>query len=212
METTEKKEGITEFVENVVTIKRVAKVTKGGRKFKISAWIVVGDTNGRVGVGHGKAHETPDAIKKGVKRARKELHKVPIVNGTLPHEVIGRMGAAKVILRPAAPGTGVIASQPVRAVLEAAGYQNALTKSLGSNNPVNLLKATLLGLLQLMDPEKVAKVRGVRFESISRRSRSGKEKEEIKDNADKKSDRETQKSQEDSPGAGAEEDRQLESA
>jgi len=212
METVERKEGVTEFVENVVTIKRVAKVTKGGRKFKISAWIVVGDQNGRVGIGHGKAHETPDAIKKGVKHARKELHRVPIVNGTLPHEVIGKMGAAKVILKPAAPGTGIIASQPVRAVLEAAGYQNALTKSLGSNNPVNLLKATLHGLIQLMDPEKIAKVRGVPVESLSRRLRRAEEKEEAKDNSDKKPDRETQESQEDSPGPGTEEDRGLEGA
>lgn len=207
-----REEGVTEFVENVVTIKRVAKVTKGGRKFKISAWIVVGDQKGRVGIGHGKAHETPDAIKKGVKHARKELHRVPIVNGTLPHEVIGKMGAAKVILKPAAPGTGIIASQPVRAVLEAAGYQNALTKSLGSNNPVNLLKATLNGLLQLMDPEKVARIRGVPLSSLSRRfaSASKKEEEKAEDNTDKEQDRQTQEGQEDSRGPGSQEDRGLE--
>lgn len=203
----DKTEGVTEFVENVVTIKRVAKVTKGGRKFKISAWIVVGDGMGRVGVGHGKAHETPDAIKKGVKHARRELHQVPIVNGTLPHEVIGKMGAAKVILKPAAPGTGIIASQPVRAVLEAAGYQNALTKSLGSNNPVNLLKATMRGLLQLKDPERIAKIRGMTVEEISRRFKVGKKAE---DNSSEESNRETQEGEKDPHGLGAEEDRGLE--
>jgi small subunit ribosomal protein S5 len=198
-----KEEGVTEFIESVVTLKRVAKVTKGGRKFKISAWIVVGDGNGRVGIGHGKAHETPDAIKKGVKQARKSLKKVPIVKGTLPHEVVGKMGAAKVILKPAAPGTGIIASQPVRAVLEAAGYQNALTKSLGSNNPINLLKATMNGLLQLKDPEKVAKMRGISLERVLRRFMY----EKAESYPDKEPDREAQEGEADSQSSGPEEDR-----
>lgn len=119
-------EGVTELIESVVTIKRVAKVTKGGRTFRISAWVVVGDGQGTVGIGHGKAHETPDAIQKAVKRAKKSLKKVVIINGTLPHEVIGKMGASKVLLKPAAPGTGIIAPQPVRAILEAAGTKTLL--------------------------------------------------------------------------------------
>ncbi|MCD6382491.1 MAG: 30S ribosomal protein S5 [Candidatus Hydrothermae bacterium] len=165
-----RKEGVTELIETVVTIKRVAKVTKGGRNFKLSAWVVVGDGNGRVGIGHGKASETPDAIQKATKRARKSMVKVVITgSGTLPHDVIGEMGASRVLLKPAAPGTGIIAPQPVRAVLEAAGYKDVLTKSLGSHNAVNLLKATLNGLLQLKDPEKVAKERGIPISVIQRR-------------------------------------------
>ncbi len=165
-------DAVTEFVETVVTIKRVSKTTKGGRKFKLSAWVVVGDGKGTVGIGHGKAAETPDAIRKATQNAYKNLKKVPILKGTLPHDVIGRVGATKVLLKPAAPGTGIIACQPVRAVLEAAGYENALTKSLGANNTVNLLKATLDGLLKLKDPETVARMRGVPVERLIRRFRS----------------------------------------
>jgi len=168
-EVEEKIEGITELIENVVTIKRVSKVTKGGKKFKISVWVVTGDGKGKVGIGHGKALETPDAIQKALKKARKSMVKVPILNGTLPHEVLGKMGAAKVLLKPAAPGTGIIACQPVRAVLEAAGYQNALTKSLGSNNPVNVLKATINGLSMLKSPEKVANDRNKDPKTLIRR-------------------------------------------
>ncbi|RKZ01668.1 MAG: 30S ribosomal protein S5 [Candidatus Hydrothermota bacterium] len=171
-------EGVSELIETVVTIKRVTKVTKGGRRFRLSAWVVVGDGKGRVGIGHGKAAETPDAIRKATQRARKNMVEVVIVNGTLPHEVIGEMGASRVLLKPAAPGTGVIASQPVRAILEAAGYRNALTKSLGSNNPVNLLKATLNGLIKLKDPRKVAKVRGLPLSAVMRRYGRGKETQE----------------------------------
>lgn len=165
-----RREGVSELIETVVTIKRVAKVTKGGRNFKLSVWVVVGDGNGRVGIGHGKAAETPDAIQKATKRARKNMVKVVVTGaGTLPHDIIGEMGASKVLLKPAAPGTGIIAPQPVRAVLEAAGYKDVLTKSLGSNNPVNLLKATLNGLMKLKDPEKVARNRGLPLSVIQRR-------------------------------------------
>jgi small subunit ribosomal protein S5 len=185
-------EGVTELIESVVTIKRVAKVTKGGRTFRISAWVVVGDGQGTVGIGHGKAHETPDAIQKAVKKAKKNLKKVVIINGTLPHEVIGKMGASKVLLKPAAPGTGIIAPQPVRAILEAAGYQNALTKSLGSNNPVNMLKATMKALLSLKDPQKVAKVRGKELSLLMRRYGS----EKIEDKTGEKPDREAKEGEE----------------
>ena len=185
-------EGVTELIESVVTIKRVAKVTKGGRTFRISAWVVVGDGQGTVGIGHGKAHETPDAIQKAVKRAKKSLKKVVIINGTLPHEVIGKMGASKVLLKPAAPGTGIIAPQPVRAILEAAGYQNALTKSLGSNNPVNMMKATMKALVSLKDPAKVARIRGKDISVLMRRY--GREK--IENKTGEEPNRETQKSEE----------------
>jgi len=184
-------EGVTELVESVVTIKRVAKVTKGGRTFRISAWVVVGDGQGTVGIGHGKAHETPDAIQKAVKRARKSLKKVVIINGTLPHEAIGKMGASKVLLKPAAPGTGIIAPQPVRAILEAAGYQNALTKSLGSNNPVNMLKATMRALVSLKDPQKVARVRGKDISVLMRRY----SREKIENKTSEEQNRKTQESE-----------------
>lgn len=161
--------GVTELIERVVTIKRVTKVTKGGKNFKLSVWVVVGDGRGRVGIGHGKALETPEAIQKALKRARKSMFDVVIVNGTLPHEIIGREGASKVLLKPAGPGTGIIASQPVRLILEAAGFKNALTKSLGSNNAINLMKATINALKQLRDPEKVAKNRGLPLDVIYRR-------------------------------------------
>ncbi len=186
--------GITELNENVVVLRRVTKVTKGGRNFKISAWVVVGDGQGRVGIGHGKAQETPEAIQKATRKARKNLVQVPILNGTLPHEVIGREGASKILLKPAAPGTGIIASQPVRAILEAAGYENALTKSLGSNNSINMLKATLNGLLKLKNPERVAKVRGVPLKRILRRY--GRERKVLEDNVSEEQNRPEQESQE----------------
>jgi small subunit ribosomal protein S5 len=159
----QREEGITEFIENVVSLSRVAKVTKGGRTFKISAWVVVGDAKGRVGVGHGKAKETPDAIRKAVDKAKKAIKTVIVRNGTLPHPITGREGASRILLQPAAPGTGIIAAPPVRAVLEAAGYENALTKSLGSNNALNMLKATLNGLAELKDPDRVERMRGVKL-------------------------------------------------
>ncbi len=186
-------EGLTDTIETVVTVKRVSKMTKGGRKFRLVAWVVVGDGRGMVGIGHGKAAETPDAIRKAIQQAYKNMKRVPILNGTLPHEIIGKVGATRVLLKPAAPGTGIIACQPVRAVLEAAGYENALTKSLGANNTVNLLKATLNGLTQLKDPESVAMTRGVPLEKVLRRRPNVKRTREItEDNSDKVEHRETQ--------------------
>ena len=150
-----------EFVEHVVKINRVAKVVKGGRRFSFSAIVVVGDGNGRVGAALGKAAEVPDAIRKAIERAKKTLIDAPIVNTTIPHEVIGTATGAKVLLKPAALGTGVVAGGPVRAVLEAAGYENILTKCLGSNNAMNVVWATVDGLKQLKTAEQIAAGRGL---------------------------------------------------
>lgn len=155
------REEIKEFEEKVVNINRVTKVVKGGRRFRFSALVVVGNKNGKIGFGTGKAQEVPDAIKKAVEAAKQNLIEFPIVNTTIPHEVLGEFGSAKIMLRPASEGTGVVAGGAVRAVLELAGVSNILSKSLGSRTPINMVRATVAGLKELRTKEQIQRLRGV---------------------------------------------------
>ncbi|WP_275802285.1 30S ribosomal protein S5 [Desulfurivibrio dismutans] len=156
-----------QLIEKIVFINRTAKVVKGGRRFHFSAIVVVGDGNGKVGYGLGKANQVPEAIRKGVEKARKDMQSVSMNEVSIPHEIMGKFGAGQVMLKPAAAGTGVIAGGPVRAVLEAAGVSNILTKCIGSHNPHNMVKATLDGLRRLRNPAKVARMRGKSIEEIT---------------------------------------------
>ncbi|KAJ3636334.1 hypothetical protein Zmor_008688 [Zophobas morio] len=153
------------YEEKVVTINRVTKVTKGGRRFRFAAVVVIGDRKGRVGLGTGKANEVPDAIKKAIKEARKSLIRVPLAGTTVPHDAIGHYGAGRVLIKPAKKGTGVIAGGPARAVIELAGVSDVYAKSLGSNTPINMIRATLEGLKNMSTPEQIARIRGIGAEA-----------------------------------------------
>lgn len=160
-------DGGSDLIEKMVTINRCAKVVKGGRRFSFSALLVIGDKQGRVGVGFGKANEVSEAIRKASEKGRKQLKKVSITTGTIPHEVVGEHGGGRVILKPASPGTGIIAGGGVRAVCEAVGIKDILAKSLGSNNHANVVKATIDGLLQLRQREDIFKLRGIAIKPLA---------------------------------------------
>ena len=155
-----------EFIDKIIQINRCAKVVKGGRRFSFSALVAVGDGEGRVGIGMGKANQVPETIAKGIAKAKASMKRVPLQDGTLPHTVVGHFGGGKVLLKPASKGTGVIAGGATRAILEVAGVKDILTKSLGSNNPHNVARATMDGLLQLRDVEAIARARGKSAEEI----------------------------------------------